>query len=474
MRLTGDKLSGFSINKGVSVQASLGFPSDCSADAFCAVAQFLLGEDAQLSLQGTIASVTSFTIFAGVANINLGSGIIMSEAGVQIRGGTVNSIGIVGAIDLSNPDITLAARIALSTSAVELEMTMSGCWENAFGASWLTICSLQGLVAMIPGLTLTALALGGEVHIGDDSCGSAPLMATGFVGIDVLTPTRNYYYVNIEGSTTVGTVLDALCISVDVPTLLAESGFPNGFISSFSLAGVELPHVPLSIPLGFRLNGTLNILGLEGAADVTIGLPDGIQFAVALPPINVGGLLQMYRSSSDQSLGPFLNADITLLPTPNVNIQASGYVSVLGITLEALLTITDAEYVFGIQGTMLNLFDACLHIAAPYGNIEQASFQVQGSFTNHLYDAIEDHIENGLNAASNEASAAVGEAQAELDRVNGVLENARCTLQSAQDQLNSAQEVFDNAVAKVSSVEEELNSICSTSSCGTGEIVIII
>ena len=167
---------------------------------------------------------------------------------------------------------------------------MSGCWENAFGANWLDICSIQSSMGMIPGVTLTSLALAGKVHIGDESCGT-PLVATGFVGIDVITPANNYYYVNIQGSTTVSTILSAFCISISVPAPLAESGFPHGFISSFSLAGVELPHVPLSIPQGYRLNGTLNILGLEASADVTIGLPNGIEFAAALPPINVGDLL---------------------------------------------------------------------------------------------------------------------------------------------------------------------------------------
>ena len=333
VHLAGEKLSEFSITKGLSVQANIKFPPGCSSDAFCAVAQFLLGEDAQLNLQGTFASATSFTLFAGVSNINLGSGIVMSEAGVEIKGGTTNSIGIVGAVDLSDLDITLAARVFLSTSGVVLEMTMIGCWENAFGASCLDICSLQSSVAMIPGVTLTGLALGGEVHIGEESCGT-PLVATGFVGIDAITPTNNYYYVNIQGSTMVSTVLDAFCININVPAPLAQSGFPRGFISSFSLTGVELPHVPLSIPQGYRLNGTLNILGLEASADITIGLPNGIDFAVALPPINVGGLLRMSASSSDHSQGPSLSAVITLLPTPSVNIEARGYLSVLGISLQ--------------------------------------------------------------------------------------------------------------------------------------------
>lgn len=90
------------------------------------------------------------------------------------------------------------------------------------------------------------------------------------------------------------------------------------------------------------MSGTLNILGLEGSADVTIGIPNGIDLSVALPPINVGGeLLQMFESISDHTRGPTLTADIDLLPTPTVNIQAGGYLCVLGICVNTTMTITD-------------------------------------------------------------------------------------------------------------------------------------
>ena len=344
---------------------------------------------------------------------------------------------------------------------------MSGCWENAFGASWLDICSIQASVAMIPGVTLTGLSLGAQVRIGDESCGT-PLVATGFVGIDILTPTRNYYYVNLEGSATVGAILEALCIDLSIPAPLAESGFPNGFLSSFSLFGVELPHVPLSIPQGYRFKGTLNILGLEASADVNIGFPDGIYFAIALPPINVGGLLQMSASQSDTSNGPFLTADIDLLPTPNVDVQASGYLSVLGISLETTLTITNTQYIFNIEGKFLNLFEASLHIYASYGNIQTASFQVQGSFTNNLYSTLENLIKNGLSAAADDATKAFDDAERDLNSAKDTLNSARGALDDAQDEVDKAQRAFDDAVAEVARLRNRVDSICSTKSCGSG------
>ena len=470
VQLTGEKLSGFSITKGLSVQASMQFPSDCSSDAFCAVAQYLLGPDAQLNIQGTIASTTSFSLVAGVSNINLGSGIVLSEAGVEIHGGVENSIGIFGAVDLNDPDITLTGRIFLSTSGVVLEMTMSGCWENAFGASWLDICSIQASVAMIPGVTLTGLALGGEVRIGDESCGS-PLVATGFVGIDILTPSQNYYFVNLTGSTTMGSILQAFCININIPAPLAESGFPNGFLSSFSLFGVELPHVPLSIPQGYRFKGTINILGLMATADVNIGLPTGIEFAVSLPPIRIGGeLLQMYASRSDSSRGPFLTADIDLVPTPGVDIQASGYLKVLGISLETSLRITNTQFIFDIEGKFLNLFQASLHIFASYGDITRASFRVQGSFTNNLYDTLENQIKNVLNAATDDAKAAFDAANRELKSAKNTLKGAQRVFDDAKQEVDKAQSAFDDAVGEVASLRRRVDSICRTKSCGSGEL----
>ena len=470
LQLTGEKLSGFSVTKGLSVQATMQFPPDCSADAFCAVAQFLLGPDAQLNIQGTIASSTSFSLIAGVSNINLGSGIVMSGAGVEIHGGAENSVGIYGAIDLSDPDITLTAKVFLSTSGVVLEMTMSGCWENAFGASWLDICSIEASVAMIPGVTLTGLSLGAEIRVGDETCGT-PLIATGFIGIDVLTPTKNYYYVNLEGSTTVGSILDALCIDISIPAPLAESGFPHGFLSSFSLFGVELPHVPLSIPQGYRFKGTLNILGLEATADVNLGFPDGIYFAVELPPIRVGGeLLQMYASKSDKSKGPFLTADIDFLPSPNVDIQASGYLSVLGISLETSLTITNTQFIFNIEGKFLSLFEASLRIYASYGSIQTAAFQVQGSFTNNLYSTLENLIKNGLSAAAEDATKAFDDVERELNSAKVTLNSARKTLDDARDEVDKAQGAFDDAVNEVASLRRDVDSICSTKSCGSGKL----
>ncbi len=98
----------------------MAFPSDCASDAFCAVAQSLLGANARLMLRGTIKSPDSFAIFAGVSDVKIGSGLTISNAGFEIQAGAETSVGITGSIVFADPPITLTSRIFLSTSGVVL------------------------------------------------------------------------------------------------------------------------------------------------------------------------------------------------------------------------------------------------------------------------------------------------------------------------------------------------------------------
>ncbi len=399
-RLHGERFQNIDIVRGVSVQAEMGLPPDCSADPFCAAAQFLLGENARLSLRGTVQSTTRFALFAGVNDLSLGGGLTISNAGLEVVADPLVTAGITDSIALTNPAIVLTSRLFLATSSVVIEMNLAGCYENAFGVRWLAICNLLGSTGFGPGAAITSFELGGEIRFGDASCASVPIKAAGFLGIDIDTPTHNYYYVQFTNATTVSSLLASLCTRITLPAALAQSGFRNGFFSSFSLLGQEITHAEISIPAGYRLSGTLNILGLEGSADVTIGLPEEISIMVSLPPLNIGnGLLQMFASESNRSSGPFLMATVVLVPSPSVNMVATGFVNVLGISAAASLTITSTHYEYRISGRMLNFFQASLFISASYGDISQASFQVRGSFESGLFNRMENEIEQGLQSS---------------------------------------------------------------------------
>ena len=444
------------------------WPPDCSSDPFCAVATAALGSDAKFVLGGTIADAKSFTFTAAVSDLQLGS-IALSEAGLEVRVGIVTEVGIFGTVELSNPALTLTGAIRVGTNGVVLEMTMSGCWERAFGVKWLTICSLQVLVALKPGVPLAGFTFGGEIKFGDPSCGTQ-VQAQGFIGVDPLSPTQNYYYVNIPGKFTIGSILKAMCMTVNLPKPLADSGFPKGFLSSFSLLGKELPHVPLSISQGYRLKGTINILGLEARADVTFSLPDGLKMAVSLPALKLSGdLLAMYASNSDKSKGPYLIANITLLPRPSVNIEASGYLSVLGISREALLRITNDAYMFRIEGKFLNLFEANLEITASYGKIQSASFSVRGQFKNDLFSLIVNKVKRALQKSADKATAKINSAKQEVKKAQSKFDSANKELSRAKNKVNSAKSAFDSASGELRRAQNKVNKLCKPRTCHSGK-----
>ena len=100
----------------------------------------------RLLFKGLFTNANSFTLAASLTDLNLGS-ITLSEAGIERTVGTSTEIG---SVDLNDPDITLSAALGYGTSGAYLEMTLSGCWEEAFGADWLTICNLLVSVAVVP------------------------------------------------------------------------------------------------------------------------------------------------------------------------------------------------------------------------------------------------------------------------------------------------------------------------------------
>ena len=468
--LIGGRLDGIAIRKGIAVVAQIGLPDGCSDDLLCSVVQLILGDNVRLTLRGTLESATRFFVFVGVNDLQIGPGLTLASAGYEVIVGSENSFGIVGSMAIPGTDITVAVRLGVTPMGVVMEMTLAGCWNNAFGVNWLAICNILGSIGFVPGVAVTAFEVGAEIELGDRSC-STPIMASGFFGVNAGNPSDNYYYVSF-GPATISSIIASLCVRINLPRPLAESGFPNGFLSSFSLLGKELPHAGISIPAGYRLKGTLNILGLEGSADVTIGLPEAIDIGVNLPPINVGdGLLEMYESQNSRSRGPFLRADIDIVPLPRVDIAASGYVNVLGIAVEASLLITNEKYEFSISGNMLNLFMADLTISAAYGNIIQASYQVRGFFRNDLYEVIENEIERVLDAARNEASNAFSSAQRDVDDASDDVEQARAELDSARAAVDSAQD--DLRAAENALADERDRNICSIRNCGTSESMYI-
>ena len=450
------ELASMPVTAGVSVTASMVFPKDCSSkDYFCIYAGRLIGSDVALNIKATFSSSGSFPLFASIGNLKIDK-LTLQRAGLEIIGGKSSQIGLVGQVQLEKPPLLFTAGISAGTNGLTLRLSVAGCWIKAFDVEWLTLCKFIGSISFAPPTGITGLSLGAEIHLGYPDSGHQ-LKAQGYMGVSIINPLENYYYVSFT-KLTMGPLLQAFNIRFTLPKPLADSGFPQGFSSSFSVSGQEIQDLGVIIPAGYRINGTINILGLQATADIVIDLPNKIDISVALPPINVGNLLTMYASKTDKNNGPFLKAEVQLLPNQNVDIEAQGYLNVLGISLEAMLKITNTEYEYSVRGKVFSLFQARMTVKASYGSIKSASFQVKGEFELDLFKTIEQVCQQLFKSQGNEAKTAFNEAKSEVDKYVRLQKQARQTFDKAKNALNNAKKgIFMAKVMKSCSSRRCMN-----------------
>lgn len=472
--LSQDDNHNFVLRGGINIRTELVFPDDetCMPNPFCAVARSLLPRDTVLHIDASIVDSTNFNFIASlVSDVDLlGGRLTITQAGVEVRVGEDTSIGIIGRIALENPRLDFTARIYTSISGVVLQMIFAGCWQNAFGLGVIDICDVQGSVGYGPQTVITELSFGAQVHFGANSCSNEQrLTAIGYIGLSTAEPRNNYFYASFPHGLTLSSLLGAFCINSDfVPPPIANTGLQPGFLSSFTAAsgGKSIPEINLYIPQGLQLNGTVNILGLEASCTI-IASTSGMEIDITLPPLRVGDLLRMQRSSSDEINGPNLEA---VIRPPEVSAEASGYLCVLDICARAMLEISQESMSMTIEGSILGIVDASLTLSASHsGSFSSARFQVRGSFRSSIFETIERIIRDTADAAADAASSAVNEAQNFLENQRAIFRHASSELGNARRELSRAQREFDNAIREVNRLQDRVNNVCHSRSCGSGK-----
>ena len=472
IRLSVPEFRDIAINEGISVSTIFTWPPSCGGDVFCRVMKTILGGRSKLMLQGTFKNARYFSVTVAVGDVKLGAGVVLKRAGLEFVGGVEESIGLVGSIELKSPPVTLNAAMRLTVGGVKLEGSMTGCWERALGIPVLILCNLFMSISIAPvAPPISGLEFGGRIEIGNLRCGRNKLLtAEAYVGINSLDPNQNYFYADI-GKLTFQRFFDAFCISVTLPKPLGESGFPKGVKISFSLLGKQLPHAGITIPVGFRFKGTLNILGVSASADINIQ-PTRLKVTVQLPRLNLLGVLKMYKSRKEKSRGPFFHVDIGATKIPEIDI--SGFVEVLGISVEGRLLISSTKFEIFVEGRIFGLFIASLRISSGYSkDINSAPFEVEGRFKNDLFDKIAKGVRDGLKKSADEADKHISAAQNKIRQVKGKFDSAINALERAKRKVDNAKRSFDVAIGKMQGARRKLDGICRIKSCGSGKIYIL-
>ena len=113
--LQGALLGDVPVEKGLTIVAFFQFPQNCEGNQFCEFMKNAIGANATMRLRSSISSFSQFTFAAGVANIKLGDGLTLSEAGIEFKIGSENSIGLVATLKLVEPKLTFMGAILLGT-----------------------------------------------------------------------------------------------------------------------------------------------------------------------------------------------------------------------------------------------------------------------------------------------------------------------------------------------------------------------
>ena len=464
----GEVLSSIPVRRGVSLAAVFTFPQTC-ADTFCEFAKAALGSGASLQLTATVTSPRQFSLLAAVSDIQLGSGLTLKHSGLEFAIGVETYVGITGSLSLVTPPVSFTGAVRAGLQGLELSMTMNGLWKRAFGLNWLAFGNGILSIAIKPGIPLFGFQIGGEIRIGDLDSGRE-IKAKVYLEVDPLYPRRNYFYGSIN-SASIGAILNAFGVSVSLPSVLSQSGFPHGLKTSFAFDDIDLPG-DLVIPRGFRLNGTVNILGYTLKALIEISMPSGIKINIRMAPLHLaGGLIKMYASSSDSSSGPYLVADLKTLPSPSINVTASGYIDFLGmIKRQAFLQITNTQYIFWIHGRFF-LFDALLRVHASYGSLETAAFGVYGRLSTAWMTGISNKVKGIIDKGARDATRKISNAQSAVSSKQRDYDNAVQTLRQKRRDLDRAHYKFDEAIRTLRGKQHNVNNLCHIRSCSRRKYV---
>jgi len=326
---------------------------------------------------------------------------------------------------------SMSCTLDLTKASVVLSLSMEGAWQGAFGIGALTLSNLIGSISLGPPTGITALMLGGTLTIGQypTTASNADQSITGsmYFNLDFNSPSNNWFYGSIT-SLTIGNFMSVLFGVKGLPSIVANSGFPQGLTISYAAAPATVPVANIEIPSGFRLAGGFNFMGFGGFGEVVVS-PTQFMFNITMNPLKLG-TLQISRTKEDPSIGPNMYLSSTVSPAA-FTASMDGYVNLFLFQGYCKMEITTTSFSIDYQTTLFLIFDGRIKVTASYGSTNDFAVSFLASLTTN---SIKQGIVDAINSFRNQATGAFDRAQSEIkaaqDRVNNQAEQ---TFKDCQD-----------------------------------------
>jgi hypothetical protein len=360
--------------------------------------------------------------------------------------------------------LTVSVEFNLVPFSIKMELSTKECF---WILNIIHFCNLLTSVTINPSPTpISGFAFGVDSKLGFKGCTQIELRA--IVGYNQLDVTDNYFYVHTTSYFTLSGLLRAFCNRASLPNALLNTGFPHGFTASYSVVRRYLSHFSLTIPAGFYVNGTINIFGFSVDAEIKYTPPVNFYMKFRLPRISLyGDRLVMSESRNVRDRGPFVEATISLF---SVNMKASLYVSVLGISTEATLIISKRELSITISGSLFGRFQASLSISGDYRpdvSIFAISFTVTATLKSDFFDFVSRKVKENANGIKKAADALIAPLERGIVAAQRVFDLAQGKVQRAANSVREEERKVSNGRSKVNNIRNKINSVCSIRSCGS-------
>jgi len=262
------------------------------------------------------------------------------------------------------------ASIILTNPAVMISLSMLGKWPRAFGIPKLVISDLVGeLSIMAAAPWFNSMTLGGTITIGECS-DKDRIQGKMYFRIDVVDVSGSYYYGSIN-RLVIGQFMSIIFGVNNLPSLLAESGYPTGMMASYAFQDGHTAAGDF-IPMGYHFKGSAQFLGVGGNMEVIIS-PLHMLFHIEFLPFSKGPI-KFLRSPTDTTHGPIGHVEARLSPF-GFTCKIQAYIDLFLFKSMVDIQVDASSMKIYIATTLFGWLTAQLNITASYGgNLANAHF----------------------------------------------------------------------------------------------------
>jgi len=357
-----------SLNRGISFGALISFNPAHSCFLIRMLARAMPGKmtmalnwdklkvDASLSLPDI--HIGKFTIIG--VKFFMGATTVPPTSVFGIEGGLSFKVG--------SDELTFKASATVQSAAmppvtsVQLKIVMVGLYRNAFGVKGLDFGNIMGAIGIMPVFPfISMISAGGEIYFGKpDMAQEDKIGGKVYFSVDLANAMNNWFYINMN-PITIGKIAEIM-LNKQLPSSIAQSGFSEGLLFSFSLSEQTTPGGDI-VPIGLQFRGAINIFGFVAKMRLVIA-PTYFEMDASTSPLKYG-IIQVSKSKDDYKNGPSLYVKLTLGNTdtpPTFTAKLHGYVNLFLFAAEANIEIKQSpvmlDYHVDIKTNIFLIFAA--------------------------------------------------------------------------------------------------------------------